>query len=134
MRSTGRHCERGLLTLGPLLKTVLVLGFLFTVGFDGAHLMSATAAVADVAPDAGRAAVDTVAGQPHTEAVVEEAYNAAEAVAEQHDLKVRRSDFSINPDGWVHLTVVGDAPTILLHHVPGFSGWKHPSKTTVVTP
>lgn len=134
MRRIERDGQRGYITIGSLIKTVLVLGFFTVLAFDGAALMRATAGVTEAAPDAGKAAVEAIAGQHITSATAEAAYEAAEAVAAKTHTTVRRADFALTPDGWVHLTVEAHASTLALHLLPGFSDITTPSKTLDVTP
>ena len=93
---------------------------------DGASIVLTKAKAADKANAAGYAAVRVTQNKQITEAVAEQAYERAQATMPDESMNVARQgihpgeEFSVDADGAVTLTVVKQAPTILMGRIGYF--------------
>ncbi len=107
------HADGGLIVVSGLMRVAVVLALFALVAFDAISVTSTAMRAADAAD---RAAVAGAASF-HTTHDVQAAYQAAvDAVGDPLDL-VPPDRFVVDPDGTVHVTVIREATTMLLHHI-----------------
>lgn len=105
--------DRGDIVLGWLSRVVVVLALLGIVAFDALSVGIARVSAEDDAGAAARAASEAW----RERADVQQAYEAAVAVATEHGEQIAPDDFRIEADGTVHLTVTRTATTLVLYRV-----------------
>jgi hypothetical protein len=105
--------DSGSIVLGWLLKLAVSLAVLGFGAFDGIALVTADVQATDHAATAASAAADSFRATQDRDT----AYKAAvDAVAGEGDT-IADKDFSVEPDGTVHLKLHREASTLWLHRV-----------------
>ena len=117
--------ETGGIIGGWLLKVTLPLVLAGVVIVDVGSISVARFGAADEATQAAIAAAETVSSKDGlvSPATVVGAYNAASAVTARDGATVSRDDFTVYPDGRVHLTVEKHPYTVICKHVTFLKGY-----------
>jgi hypothetical protein len=100
--------------VGWLAKLVVGLAIFGVIGFDAIAIMASHVSLTDDADSAAEAA-NRVWVESHGN--VQAAYDAALAVATEHNAQAPVTDFSVTRDGTVHLRLTRTATTILVKHI-----------------
>lgn len=109
------HIPGGKLLAGIPLIALLVMG-----GADLASVALVKLSAPDDAGEAARAGVAAVEfDRSATPQTAQEAYDAANEVAELHRLDIDEKSFVIREDGSVEFTAHRSSPTLLFKHLPG---------------
>ena len=115
MRTSGR--DRGAARLTTITWLVVVLGVIGVFVFDGVSVMSSRVSAQDDAQNAAFAA----SSEWHITPNVEDAYQAAvNYLGGKKDERVLRHEFSVAPDGTVHLLIRRKIQTIVFGHIGAF--------------
>jgi hypothetical protein len=122
--------ERGDIVLGWLTKLAATLAVVGVLGFDAVSLATAQFSAEDTAQQAARAAVETFGNTKD----VQQAYDAAYAVAAADGATVDAPTFAPAQDGSVTLTLRTTASTLLVEKVPPARGWADVEKTVTARP
>jgi hypothetical protein len=108
--------ERGDVLLGWLTKVVVGIAVVGLVGFDAISIEAGRLSASDEANSAAEAAnVAWDTGRVHP--AVQQLYDAAAAVAEEHGDFIPPRSFSVDSVGNVRLTLVHHISTIAAHHI-----------------
>ncbi len=108
---------RRLLSVAPLAALAIVIA----ADFGSVALVKLTAE--DHAGEAARAGMSTIQDvRTPTPQVAQNAFDAASAVADMHDLTIDEQTFVVRAGGTVELTAHRTAPTMLFKHLPGLRG------------
>ena len=126
LRSTGPGDDRGGIVLGWLTKLTVVLGLVGIMLFDAISIASTTASVSDAGSYAAREASSTWDSTKN----LQQAYlAAATAAAEQNpENVVSTKNFTVDPDGTVHLVIKREASTLILFRWSRTAEWAHVSR------
>ena len=106
--------ERGAIVVGWLTKIVVVLAIVGVCGFD---LVAITASHVTLKDDANTAAEAANTAWNENRGSVQAAYDAAYVWAAQHHEAIPLEDFSVEPNGTVHLRLTKTTTTLLVHRV-----------------
>jgi len=102
-----------------LIRLTLLLATLAVVGHDAAAVGLSMLNAEDAS---SQAAVTGSATYQETKDV-QQAYRAAQEVADDHDLRIRPDEFTVNPDGSVTTTLRGDTGTLVVKRIGWLSQW-----------
>jgi hypothetical protein len=111
MRTTGN--DRGAVRLVTISRLVVVLAIIGVFGYDGFSVMSNRVSTEDNAQTAAYAASQAW----HTTPNLQAAYQAAVASIAGTGDTVLRKNFSVDPDGNIHLLVRHTAKTVVFRRV-----------------
>jgi hypothetical protein len=106
--------ERGAVVVGWLTKVVAALAVIAICGFDSVAIMATHVSLQDDANSAAEAANLAWNERGHN---VQAAYDAAYEWANQHHETLPIKDFSVQPDGTVHLRLDKKTTTLIVHRV-----------------
>ena len=106
--------DRGSIVIGWLAKLAIVLALVAIVAFDGIAVGSAHLSASDDADAAATAAAYAWQQSHHS---IQAAYDAAVAAVTNSDEKVLTKDFTISPDGSVHLLMSRRIHTLVMKHI-----------------
>jgi hypothetical protein len=121
LRPAPLRSDRGDIVLGWLVKVVVVLAALGVAGFDGISIGSAKVSVVDEANTAATAGSDVFLRTHDVNLAFAASVTAAESANPLDEIKP--TDYSVDADGTVHLTLRRLAPTLVLQHVPPVRSW-----------
>lgn len=101
-------------------RNVVVLAVIGLVGIDAGSITLTHFTANNSSGDVGLAAVQQTYGKPITASVAEQAYQAAESVAEDNGEQVLKdSSFVVHTDGSVSFVLVKHAPTLFAQYISG---------------
>jgi hypothetical protein len=127
LRSPQLGDDRGGIVLGWLTKLTVALALVGIVLFDAISVGSTMATVTD---SANYAAQEASATWDSTKDLQQTYLAAAEAATEQNpDNVVSTKDFTVDPDGTVHLSITRDARTLILYRWDRTAKWAHVTRT-----
>jgi hypothetical protein len=121
MRTIGN--DRGAVRLVTLSRLVVILAILGVIGYDGFSIMSSHVATENDAQTAAYAASQAWHNTPN----IDLAYEAAVDSLAGKDDTVLTQDFTVDPDGTVHLLVRHTAHTLVVQRIGAL---KHLGVTT----
>ena len=126
LRSAEAGHDRGGIVLGWLTKLTVVLGLVGIMLFDAISIASTTASVSDAGSYAAREASST---WDSTKNLQQTYLTAAAAAAEQNpENVVSTKNFTVDPDGTVHLVITREASTLILFRWSRTAEWAHVSR------
>jgi hypothetical protein len=111
MRTTGN--DRGAVKVATVTRLVAILGVLGVFGFDGFSVMANHVATENDAQTAAYAASQAWHNSPSLDG----AYAAAVTSLAGTGDTVLTQDFSVDPDGTIHLLVEHTAHTVVISHI-----------------
>jgi hypothetical protein len=125
LRSPGLGDDRGGIVMGWLTKLTVALALLGLVLFDAISVGSTMATVSD---QATYSAVEASSTWDQTKDLQLTYLAAAQAASEQNaENVVSTKDFTVDPDGTVHLVITRDAQTLILFRWDRTAKWAHVS-------
>jgi len=126
LRSAEAGHDRGGIVLGWLAKLTVAIALVGILLFDAISVGSTAATVAD---QGSYAAHEASATWDKTKDIQQAYLAAAAAAAEQNaENVVSTKDFTVDPDGTVHLVVSRVAPTLVLFRWDRTAEWAHVSR------
>ena len=114
MHSAAQTSDRGSIVIGWLAKLVVVLVLFAIVAFDAIAVGSAHLSGSDDANNAASAAALAWQQSHHS---IQAAYDAAAASITNSNEKVLTKDFTVSPDGSIHLLMTRRVNTLVMKHV-----------------
>jgi hypothetical protein len=119
--------DDGFLLAGWLIKTAATLAVLGFVGYDGFSVVTTNLSVADRAGTYASTAADAYLAGAKDPEIVQKAYDAVAAAAQQHGDTVPPASFRITTDGAVTLVVTHTAPTLWMKSIGPLVRYTHVS-------
>lgn len=112
--------DRGAIRLVTMTRLLVILAIVGVLGYDTFAVMSTHVSTENDAQNAAFAASQAW----HNTSNINDAYQAAVTeLASNPAEKVLTTDFTVDPDGTVHLIVVRRAKTILFGHIGAMKSW-----------
>lgn len=106
--------EQGSIVIGWLAKLAVVLALFAIVAFDGIAVGSAHLSGSDDANNAASAAAFAWQNSHHS---VQAAYDAAVETITNSNEKILTKDFTVSPDGSIHLLMTRKVNTLVMKHI-----------------